>query len=95
MPDGMSIRKLLIFSEGRFWPAISETQLRLNDAIHRANILAAGSIVVTDTFHTSGGVDDVNGITFGDGFGRAFRKAGSAGNAIILNFHSHSKTLLS
>jgi hypothetical protein len=91
----MSIRKLLIFSKRQALAATLKTQLRLNDAIHRAYILAARGIVVTDTFHTSGSVDDVDGITFGDGFGRAFRKTGSAGNAIILNFHSHGKTLLS
>ena len=48
---------------------------------------------MTDAFHAGVGIDDINGV-FGNGFGRAFRKAGAAGNAIIINFHSHRETLL-
>jgi hypothetical protein len=67
--------------------------LCLNDAIDRANIFAARGIVVSDAFHAGGRVNNVD-VTFGDGFGWAFRQAGAAGNTIILNFHSHSVTLL-
>ena len=45
--------------------------------------------MVSDAFHTSGGVDNVDAGAFGDGFGGAFRQAGAAGNAIVLNFHCH------
>lgn len=72
-----------------------ETQLCLDDAVHRADIFATGGSVVSDAFHTSRGVNDVDSITFGDGFCGAVRQAGAAGNAIVLNFHSHGNTLLS
>jgi hypothetical protein len=38
---------------------------------------------MTDAFHAGDRVDDINGSAFCDGFGRAFRETGAAGNAII------------
>jgi hypothetical protein len=82
------------FPSGGFQHRLPQSQLCFDDAVDRANILAARGIKVPDAFNTGIGIDDVNGITLGDGFGRAFWQACAAGNAIILNFHSHSNTLL-
>jgi hypothetical protein len=49
--------------------------------------------MVTNAFHASGGVDNVD-VTFGDRIGGAFRQASAASNAVVLNFHSHGITLL-
>ena len=68
--------------------------LCLHDAIDWADIFAAGGVEVPYAFHTGGCIDDVDGIAFCDRFGWAFGQAGAAGNAIILNFHSHGNTLL-
>jgi hypothetical protein len=84
---------VLTLKQGQSWTALVGVPLSFDDAVHRANIFAARSIVVSDAFDTSCGVNDVD-VTFGDGFGRAFWQAGATGNAIVLNFHSHSNTLL-
>ena len=63
--------------------------LRLDDAIHRADVLAAGGIVMTHALHTGGEVDDVNGITFSDGIRGAFRQARAAGDAVFVDLHCH------
>ncbi len=66
----------------------------LYDAINGADIFAARIIIVANAFNTSGGIDHIDGIAFGDGLGWAFGQAGAARNAIFLDFHSHSNTLL-
>jgi hypothetical protein len=48
---------------------------------------------VTDAFNTSASIDNID-IAFGDRVGGAFRQASAASNAVIVNFHSHSITLL-
>jgi hypothetical protein len=45
--------------------------------------------VVTYTFYTSGGINEIDGGTFGDGIGRAFRQTSAAGNAFFSDFHCH------
>jgi hypothetical protein len=49
-----------------------EAQLCFDDAFHRAHIFAARGIEVSDAFHTSCRVNDVDAIAFGDRFGWAF-----------------------
>jgi hypothetical protein len=45
--------------------------------------------VVTHTFHTGGSVYDIDGGTFCDGIGWAFRQTCAAGNAFFGDFHCH------
>lgn len=62
--------------------------LCLDDALDRADRSALGGVVVTDTLHAGGLVDDVeDAVTFADGFGWAFGHAGATGDAIFENFH--------
>jgi len=68
-------------------------QLCLDDAVYGADVHAARGIEVTNAFHTSGRVDDID-IAFGDRVGGAFRQASAASNAVVVNFHSHGITLL-
>jgi hypothetical protein len=91
----VSIRNVLTFWRGQVVMTLPPQSLLLcfDDAIDRANIFAAGGVVVTDALNASIGVDDVD-VAFADGFGGAFRQAGAARNAIVLNFHSHDVTLL-
>jgi hypothetical protein len=71
----------------------SATVLCFDDAIDRADIHAARGIVMTNAFHASGRVDNVN-IAFADRVSGAFRQASAASNAVVVNFHSHGITLL-
>ena len=64
--------------------------LRLDDAFYRANVFAARGIEVADALDTGVGVNHVDGITFGNRLGGAFRQARATGNAVVLNLHSHS-----
>ena len=45
--------------------------------------------MMADAFDASVGVDDIDGVTFGDGFGGALGQASAARDAIFLNFHCH------
>jgi hypothetical protein len=44
---------------------------------------------VTHTFNAGFCINIIDGSAFGDGVGRAFRQACSAGNAVIGDFHCH------
>jgi hypothetical protein len=48
---------------------------------------------VTNALNAGAGVDNVD-VAFSDGVGGAFRQASAASDAVIINFHSHSITLL-
>jgi hypothetical protein len=72
---------------------VTSTELCLDDAIYRADIHTFRGIKVTNAFHTSGRVDDIE-IAFADRVGGAFRQASAASNAVVVNFHSHGITLL-
>ena len=68
-----------------FWLLLS-----LDDALDRANRDALGRIVMTNAFHASGLIDDVqDAIAFADRFGGTFGHARAAGDAIFLDFHGH------
>lgn len=69
-------------------PAPSDC-LRLDDAVYWADGDALGRIKVADALHAGFSVNDID-VAFADRVGGAFRQAGAAGNAVILNFHSHS-----
>jgi hypothetical protein len=68
--------------------------LRFDDAIHRADILAAGGIIVANALDTGVGIDHID-IALGDGLGGAFGEAGTTSDAVFQNFHCHnSRSLL-
>jgi hypothetical protein len=62
--------------------------LSLDDALDRADRNALGRIMMTNTFHTGCGIDDVD-VTFRDGIGGAFGHASAAGDAVFFDFHCH------
>jgi hypothetical protein len=59
------------------------------DAVHRADFHALGSIEMSNTFDTGGGIDHKDIVAFGDRLGRAFRFAGTACNTGFVNGKSH------
>lgn len=61
----------------------------LVDAVYRADFHTLGIIKVTDALNTSGGVNDVNVFTFGDGLGRAFRLASATRDTGFVNGEGH------
>jgi len=73
-----------------FYSVVLIITLCLDDALDRADRHALGCVGVTNTLDTGVSIDDVDGVAFADGFGRAFRDARAAGNAVVLNFHCHS-----
>ena len=64
-----------------------------NTIINRTDGLALGSVVMSNTFNTHVVINDIN-IAFADGFGRAFRQASAASDAVRCNFHCHGYFLL-
>jgi len=64
--------------------------LGFDDAVHGADFDALGRIKVAFTFDTGRCVNDVN-VAVGDGIGGALGKAGAAGNAVFIDFHSHGR----
>jgi hypothetical protein len=64
-----------------------------DDAVDRADRDALRRIVVAFAFYAGVGVDDVY-IAFADRFGGAFGHAGTAGDALVGNLHSHRVSLL-
>ena len=65
-------------------------QLGFDDAVYWANGNALGGIEVAFAFNAGGLVNHIEGaVTFGDGFGGAIGNAGTASDAIILDFHCH------
>jgi len=73
---------------------MGKTVLCFNDALYRADILAARAVEMAFALNASVGVDDIDGVAFGDGFGRAVGQTSATRNAVVLDFHSHSITLL-
>jgi len=70
------------------------TQLRLDDALHRADRDTLGRIGMAFAFNAGFLVDDIqNAIAFADGFGGTFRYARATGDAIFINFHGHGSML--
>jgi hypothetical protein len=49
---------------------------------------------MTFAFHTGGGINNVDGIAFGDGFGGAFWQTSAARNAIFIDLHCHNGLFL-
>jgi hypothetical protein len=58
--------------------------------IHRADFRALGRIKVTDALDTLIGVDDVYRFSLADGLYRALWLTGSAADALVRDFISHS-----
>ncbi len=61
------------------------------DALDRAHRHALRGIKVPYALHTGVGIDHIDGAAFADRASRAFRFAGAAWNARIVNFHRHEK----
>jgi hypothetical protein len=76
------------------WSGIKLDCLDFFDAFYGADGGALGGVVVAHALNTGGGVNDVDGGIFGDGVGGAFGQAGTASDAIIVNFHCHGISLL-
>ena len=65
-------------------------QLCFDNTIDWADGNALGGIEVAFAFNAGGLVDHIEGaVAFGDGFRGAIRYAGTAGDAVILDFHGH------
>jgi hypothetical protein len=63
-------------------------------SINWANFRALGRIVMSHALDTLIGVDYIGGLPLTDGLYRAFRLAGSATDALVCDFISHSIYLL-
>jgi hypothetical protein len=68
---------------------ISYLSLYLFDALYRANGHALRLIEVPFALYACIRVDHIDDITFSDGLRRAFRQTGAAGNAVVIDLHSH------
>jgi hypothetical protein len=62
--------------------------------VNRADFGAFGRIIMSYAFNALIGVDDVGGFSLADSLYRAFRLTGSATDALVGNFISHSIYLL-
>jgi len=63
--------------------------------IDRTNLGAPGRLVGTDTFGTTVGIDDVNGVALSDRLVRALRLTCSAADTIIIDKIGHFSLLSS
>src|SRR5690606_31728393 len=59
------------------------------DAVHRADLLALGFVVVADAFGAEVGVDDVDFLALGNGAVRALGLANVAVDAVIGDYQGH------
>jgi hypothetical protein len=81
----IALRKNAIYNHG-----YDIRQLRLDNALDRADGLALGRIVMTFTLYAGFLIDYIqNPIAFANRFGWTFRYACATGDAVIKNFHGH------
>jgi len=63
-------------------------------SVYRADFRALGRFVISHALHALFGVDDIDCLTLADGLHGTLGLAGSAADALIRNFISHSIYLL-